>query len=96
MWAAGPFRKRISTILTMAPSAYLARNVRVTPFYFEPVDVFLERYPQLQDCYCYSTDYPHQEGGANSKARSYELVKPFGDEMVRKYFVSNGEWLLPD
>jgi predicted TIM-barrel fold metal-dependent hydrolase len=96
IWAAGPFRKRMSSILTMPPSAYIARNVRVTPFYFEPIDVYLERHPTVLDCYCYSTDYPHQEGGVESKARLYAKVKPFGEDVVRKFFVTNGEWLLPD
>jgi predicted TIM-barrel fold metal-dependent hydrolase len=95
VWAAGPFRRRMSTILTMPPSEYIARNVRVTPFYFEPIDLYLERHAALQDCYCYSTDYPHQEGGADAKARLYAKVKPLGDDVVRKFFASNGEWLLP-
>ena len=95
VWAAGPFRKRMAGILTMPPSAYIARNVRVTPFYFEPIDVYLERHPSLHDCYCYSTDYPHQEGGPEAKARLFEKVRPFGDDVVRKFFVTNGEWLLP-
>jgi predicted TIM-barrel fold metal-dependent hydrolase len=94
-WATGPFRKRMATILSMPPSGYFARNVRVTPFYFEPIDVYLERYPGLVDCYAYSSDYPHQEGGPESKARLFEKIRPFGDEVVRKFFVDNGEWLLP-
>jgi predicted TIM-barrel fold metal-dependent hydrolase len=96
VWAAGPFRKRMATILSMAPSEYIARNVRVTPFYFEPIDLYLERYTGLRDCYCYSTDYPHQEGGPEAKARSYEKVAPLGHDMVRKYFITNGKWLMPD
>jgi predicted TIM-barrel fold metal-dependent hydrolase len=95
VWAENVFRKRISTVLSMAPSAYMARNVRVTPFWFEHVDVYLDRHPDLQDSYCYSTDYPHSEGGRDTKARFFEKVKPFGEEAVRKFFVTNGEFLLP-
>jgi hypothetical protein len=51
------------------------------------------RYPHLEECYCYSTDYPHPEGGKNSKAL---LVAPLGDDVSEKYFVSNGQLLFPD
>lgn len=47
MWAEKQFQGRLSKVLTMRPSAYLARNVRVTPFHFEPVSHYLERYPHL-------------------------------------------------
>ena len=96
VWAAAPFRKRMATILSMPPSHYFARNVRVTPFYFEPIDVYLDRHPDLVDCYAYSTDYPHNEGGPEAKSRLYEKIAPLGDDVVRKFFVTNGEWLLPD
>jgi hypothetical protein len=86
----------MATILSMPPSAYLNRNVRVTPFYFEPIGEYLERYANLRDAYCYSTDYPHQEGGRNTKASYFAQVERFGSEMVEKFFVANGKWLLPD
>jgi predicted TIM-barrel fold metal-dependent hydrolase len=66
MWAEKQFQGRLSKVLTMRPSAYLARNVRVTPFHFEPVSYYLERYPHLADVYCYSSDFPHFEGGTES------------------------------
>jgi predicted TIM-barrel fold metal-dependent hydrolase len=96
LWVRNIFRKRMSTILTMAPSDYLARNVRVTPFYFEPIDQYFERFPHLQDSYCYSTDYPHVEGGKRVKESSYEKLAPLGSTVVQKYFIDNGAWLLPD
>ena len=37
LWS-GQFRSRMERHLTMLPSDYIARNVRVTPFHFEPVD----------------------------------------------------------
>ena len=96
VWAATPFKTRMSSILSMPPSAYFARTIRVTPFYFERVNTYFERWPELQDCYCSSTDYPHQEGGRGAKERFYEMVKPFGQEIVEKFFVTNGEWLMPE
>jgi predicted TIM-barrel fold metal-dependent hydrolase len=96
LWVEHSFKKRMSSILSMPPSEYLARNVRVTPFYFEPIAQYVERFPRLVDCYCYSTDYPHIEGGKEVKARSLEKLAPLGSEVVEKYFKENGKWLLPD
>ncbi|MCB2075853.1 MAG: amidohydrolase family protein [Novosphingobium sp.] len=96
MWAEKVFARRIADTLTMKPSDYLARNVRVTPHNIvEPVDRFFERYPQLSSCYCYSTDYPHLEGGAHIATRMHDLLEPLGDAVLERYFVANGEWLLP-
>jgi predicted TIM-barrel fold metal-dependent hydrolase len=89
------FKPRLSKTLSMKPSAYLARNVRATPYVFEPVDKYIERYPELVDCYCFSSDYPHREGGREAKQRFYEKVSRLGDEVVEKFFVKNAEWILP-
>jgi len=46
--------------LTMAPSEYLRRQVRFTPFAGEPVGwMMAASSPEL---YCFSSDYPHHEG----------------------------------
>lgn len=96
MWAGKVFARRIAETLSMKPSAYLARNVRVTPHNIvEPVDQFFRRYPHLAHCYCYSTDYPHLEGGAHINTKMHEMLEPLGTEVLEKYFVTNGEWLLP-
>jgi predicted TIM-barrel fold metal-dependent hydrolase len=96
MWATKVFARRMQNTISMKPSEYLARNVRVTPHnVVEPVAEFFCRYPQLANCYCFSTDYPHLEGGANIKTKVYEMLRPLGDEVLEKYFVNNGEWLLP-
>lgn len=96
MWAGKIFARRIAETLSMKPSAYLARNVRVTPHNIvEPVDQFFRRYPHLAHCYCYSTDYPHLEGGAHINTKMHEMLEPLGTEVLEKYFVTNGEWLLP-
>lgn len=83
------------TGLTMKPSEYLARNVRVSVLHDEPVENWLVRYPQLQDVYCYSSDYPHGEGRAHSLEKFYDRIAPLGDEVVTKFFVTNPQWLLP-
>src|SRR5262249_33524908 len=81
--------------LPLRPSEQFGRNVRVTPFSFEPVEQYFETYPALASVYCYSTDYPHVEGGKQSKREFFERLAPLGDEIVDKFFVSNGAFLLP-
>jgi predicted TIM-barrel fold metal-dependent hydrolase len=94
MWAK-VFPKRLTDVITMWPSEYLARNVRVTPFYFEPVDTYFERYPAVADCFCFSTDYPHVEGGIETKARQASLLGRLGQDVIEKFFATNGEWIVP-
>jgi predicted TIM-barrel fold metal-dependent hydrolase len=96
MWATKVFARRMQDTISMQPSAYLARNVRVTPHnVIEPVAGMFERYPQLASCYCFSTDYPHLEGGTDIKTRTYGMLQPLGDAVLEQYFAVNGEWLLP-
>lgn len=77
------------------PSDYLRSNVRVTPFVFEPVDTYLDRY-DLADVLCFSTDYPHVEGGRDPLGAFGARLERFGAAVVEKFFVTNGAWLLPD
>lgn len=95
IWA-GVFPKALQDVLTMKPSDYIARNVRVSPFHFEPVDEFFEQYPELGSCYCFSSDYPHVEGGRDTKRVFAERIAPLGADIMERFFVTNGAWLLPD
>ncbi|HJQ05473.1 MAG TPA: amidohydrolase family protein [Nocardioides sp.] len=79
----------------MKPSEYIKRNVRVSPFNFEPVDKYFTDYPELADVFCFSTDYPHVEGTKNSRANMAAKVEPLGEEITTKFFRTNAEWLLP-
>jgi predicted TIM-barrel fold metal-dependent hydrolase len=97
MCARDVFAKRLAPYLSMRPSEYLARNVRVTPFnQFEPVERELERYPHLRSCYCFSSDYPHYEGGIDSKRMLYERLVSLGDDVLDGFFRRNAQLLLPD
>lgn len=91
----GQFRRRLDAHLSMRPSDYIARNVRVTPFHFEPVDEYIEKYPKMESVYCYSSDYPHIEGGRESVRTFYNKLRRLGDEVAQRFFVDNGELLLP-
>ena len=96
MWIDKVFARRSAGLLSMKPSAYLARNVRVTPHLIvEPVAQFLARWPHLAACYCYSTDYPHVEGGQHISAAMHNALTPLGEEVLERFFVTNGAWLLP-
>jgi hypothetical protein len=50
--------------------------VRVSPFYFEDIRSYFEKYPQVNDVYAFASDYPHVEGGKNTKARMAEQLAP--------------------
>jgi hypothetical protein len=76
------------------PSHYIRRNVRVTPYSFEDVGALITKY-DLADMLCFSTDYPHLEGGKGVFNRMYKTLAHLGGRVVEKYFVTNGEWLFP-
>lgn len=78
----------------LRPSEYINRNVRVSPFSFEPVEQYFVDDPQLSDVFCYSSDYPHVEGGTWSLKKVLAKLEPLGDEIVEKYFRTNAEWLF--
>jgi len=81
--------------LPMRPSEYIARNVRVSPFDFEPVGDYLDLY-HLDTVYCFASDYPHAEGGSDPMGKFNAQLARFGDDVYEKFFVTNGEVLFPD
>jgi hypothetical protein len=81
--------------ITMKPSDYIRRNVRISLFDIEPVDVYIEQF-DMPEIYCYSSDYPHPEGGKNPMGDISGKLERFGPDIMRKVFVENAEWLLPD
>lgn len=80
--------------LRLRPSEYIARNVRVTAFPFEPVDRYIERYG-LEDVYCYASDYPHLEGGKYAMQTFAQKLERLGPRIMEKFFVTNAEYLIP-
>jgi hypothetical protein len=94
-WA-GEFGRRLDSVLSMKPSEYINRQVRVTPFVFEDVAFYFDRYPQIANSYCFATDYPHKEGGKFSKRIYREKLARLDENTVENFFVHNGSLLLPD
>ena len=60
----------------------------------EEFAAFAERYG-LADVYCYSSDYPHVEGGTDPMGVFAARLAPLGGAVLEKFFVTNGELLLP-
>jgi predicted TIM-barrel fold metal-dependent hydrolase len=81
--------------LAKKPSYYFKRHFRVSPFVFEKIDEYMERYG-LEDVLCYASDYPHVEGGKNTMETFYKRIERLGPEVVEKFFVKNAEYLFPD
>ncbi len=81
--------------LTEMPSSYVKSNIKVSVFAFEDLASYIERY-RLDDVICFSTDYPHVEGGPDMINAMYQKLERFGPEVIEKFFVTNGNWLLPD
>ena len=50
----------------------------------------------MPEVYCYSSDYPHPEGGRDPMGDVSRKLEPFGPDVMRKVFVENARWLLPD
>lgn len=82
--------------LKLRPSEYLNRNLRVAAFPYEPVELWLRRHANIQDVYCFSTDFPHLEGGRWALDRFHKRVAPLGKDVVEKFFCKNAELLLPN
>lgn len=83
----------LSRTLPLKPSEYVRRQVRVTPFEFEPVGTWIEQ-SGLEEVYVFSTDYPHAEGGENPIDAFTATLEPLGDKVVERFFVTNGAELL--
>ena len=89
-----PFSKKVRAGLSMKPSETLRRNFRATPFIHEDIATMIDRYG-LEEIYAFSTDFPHTEGGRDPIGRMGGNVSRLGNDMLDRFFVDNGEWLLP-
>jgi len=77
------------------PSDYIRRNIRIAGFDFEDLGAYIGLYG-LEEVYCYASDYPHLEGGTAPMTKFSNSIARFGSQVMRKFFVENGTWLLPD
>jgi len=56
LWA--EFMGKVGRKYSLKPSEFIARNVRITPFWNENLPLMIERYG-MEEAYIFSTDYPH-------------------------------------
>ncbi len=80
--------------LTLTPSDYVRRQVRVTPYPTEPTGWIIEQAgPEI--C-MFSSDFPHVEGGRNPLRRFDDEVGHLGAEIQDRFFRANFEdmWAL--
>ena len=85
---------KVSEALPLRPNEYLRRNVRVTPFWSEPVDVLVERYG-LRESYVFSSDYPHVEGGRRPVEVFTAMADKVDSRFGAEFFVENARLLFP-
>lgn len=80
------FSKTLSKTLSLKPSEYIERNVRVSCAPWEPVDQYIERYG-LDDVYVY--------GSAQASLGDHaELAERLGPTLADKLFTANAQKLL--
>jgi len=81
--------------LSMKPSDYIRRNVRIVCQDFEPVGSYISRY-DMADVFCYGSDYPHREGGTDPIGNLTRSLSGQSAGVLRKFYVENARPLLPD
>ena len=77
------------------PSDYIRQNFRVMSFDFEPVGQYIDHFG-LEEVYCYASDFPHHEGGKDPMNKFLGSLEGKSKETIKKFFVDNGKYLLPD
>jgi hypothetical protein len=79
----------------MKPSDYIRKHVRVAPFYFEPVGMYIDRYG-FDDVFCFATDFPHFEGGRKPMEDFAGSLQGQHPDVVRKFLVENAKLIMPN
>ena len=78
--------------LSLKPSEYINRQVRVTPYPTEPTGWVIQE--AGSDIFMFSSDYPHVEGGRNPLARFEKSIEGISHEAQDKFFRLNFENLM--
>jgi len=89
--AFGRHEKRLQD-LSLRPSEYIERQVRVTPYPTEPTDWVIEQ--AGPNIFMFSSDYPHVEGGRNPMGRFEKATSQFNESGKDKFFRANFEELM--
>ena len=78
--------------LSLLPSEYLRRQVRVTPYPTEPADWIIEQ--SAPEICMFSSDYPHVEGGRNPFGRFERATAALDPASADAFFRGNFEDLM--
>ena len=78
--------------LTLAPSEYIRRQVRFTPFAGEPLGWMIDA--SSPELYTFSSDYPHHEGSDDPIRRFDAAMPDAGDDVRHAFYAGNLELLL--
>jgi predicted TIM-barrel fold metal-dependent hydrolase len=83
------FRKREERLqaLSMLPSEYARRQVRVTPYPAEDVGWAIQQ--SGDEMLLFSSDYPHVEGGRNPIKRFEESIGDLSDAQKQRFYFDN-------
>jgi hypothetical protein len=73
--------------LTLLPSEYVQRQLRFTPFPGEPVGWMIEQ--AGDELFCFSSDYPHPEGGRDPIGRFEATLEGVNDNALERFYTSN-------
>ena len=91
MEAFGRHEERLQK-LSLKPSEYVTRQVRVTPYPTEPTGWIIEQSgPEI--C-MFSSDYPHVEGGRNPYGRFQNTTQNLNEETLNAFYRTNFEDLM--
>ena len=91
MEAFGRHEERLQK-LSLKPSEYVSRQVRVTPYPTEPAGWIIEQ--SGSDICMFSSDYPHLEGGRNPYGRFQNTTQNLSEETLNKFYRLNFEDLM--
>lgn len=78
--------------LSLRPSEYLTRQVRVTPYPTEPTGWIIEN--SAPEICLFSSDYPHVEGGRNPLGRFDREVEAHSEAVRDRFYRENFEDLM--
>ncbi len=89
------FRKREERLqkLTLRPSEFVERQIRVTPYPAEDVGWIIRN--SGDEVCLFSSDYPHVEGGRNPIRRFEESMKDLSEPQKQRFYFDNMVDLMP-
>lgn len=73
--------------LSIAPSDYIRRQVRFTPFVFEDVSWLIQN--AGSELFLFSSDYPHPEGGRDPVGRFEENLREAPEAVKQRFYCGN-------